>query len=153
TDLLRAEKELLANVSHELRTPLARIRVALDLASEGDAEVAKESLAEIAGDLSELERLISDILTAARLDLADGSDAPGLPPLRRQRIDVRGLIDAAAIRFHSAHPERTLDVDVAGEIPPVDGDPVLLRRVIDNLLENAHKYTKSSNESIQVDVR
>ena len=74
TALLRAgERELLANVSHELRTPLARIRVALDLALEGDAGVARELLPDIAGDLDELERLISDILTAARLDLGDGS--------------------------------------------------------------------------------
>src|SRR6185503_18950847 len=65
SDLVRAEKELLANVSHELRTPLARVRVALDLAAEGDAEVARASLADIAGDLDELERLVADVLTAA----------------------------------------------------------------------------------------
>ncbi len=75
THLLRSQKELIANVSHELRTPLARIRVALDLASEGDAELARESLADITTDLSELERLVADVLTAARLDLATGAAA------------------------------------------------------------------------------
>jgi two-component system, OmpR family, sensor kinase len=53
--LLHTEKELLANVAHELRTPLARIRVALEIAGEGDAEAARASLAEIAVDLAELE--------------------------------------------------------------------------------------------------
>ncbi len=141
TELLRAEKELLANVSHELRTPLARIRVALDLAAEGDAEVARESLADIGGDLDELERLITDVLTAARLDLGDGSSPAGIPPLRRQAIDARELLEHAASRFRAAHPRRRLEVLVPEELPAIDGDPVLLRRVVDNLLENAHKYT------------
>src|SRR5262249_22481855 len=116
TDLLRAEKELLASVSHELRTPLARIRVALDLAAEGDAEEAREALADIAGDLDELERLISDVLTAARLDLGDGSSARGVPPLRREPIDVADLLAHAGSRFRAAHPERTLRVNVAEDL-------------------------------------
>lgn len=152
TDMRRAEKELLANVSHELRTPLARIRVALDLAAEGDAEVARESLADIGGDLDELERLISDVLTAARLDLGDGS-APGIPPLRRERVDLGDLLAQAASRFRAAHPDRALHVDVAGALPAIDGDPVLLRRVVDNLLENAHKYTESASAPIDLRAR
>ncbi|RYE87366.1 MAG: HAMP domain-containing histidine kinase, partial [Myxococcales bacterium] len=139
--LLRAEKELLANISHELRTPLARIRVALDLAIEGDAEVARESFVDIAGDLDELERLISDVLTAARLDLGDGTAPAGLPPLRRQRLAASELLDQSAARLRSAHPERPLRVESSGDLPPLDGDPVLLRRALDNLLENAHRYS------------
>ncbi|HEY1101228.1 MAG TPA: histidine kinase dimerization/phospho-acceptor domain-containing protein, partial [Myxococcota bacterium] len=68
TSARRAERELLANVGHELRTPLARIRVALDIADEGDAHLARESLAEIGSDLGELETIIEDILTATRLE-------------------------------------------------------------------------------------
>ena len=45
--LVRGEKELLANVSHELRTPLARMRVALELAEEGDVARARQALGEI----------------------------------------------------------------------------------------------------------
>lgn len=153
TELLRAEKELLANVSHELRTPLARIRVALDLAAEGDAEVARASLADIAGDLDELERLISDVLTAARLDLADGASPAGIPPLRREQVDVAGLLDQSVSRFRAAHPERALHVDMAADLPVVDGDPVLLRRVVDNLLENAHKYTERDEDPVELVAR
>ena len=52
--LVRSEKEFLANVSHELRTPLARVRVALEIASEGDEAKARACLTEIAADLEEL---------------------------------------------------------------------------------------------------
>lgn len=151
-ELLRAEKELLANVSHELRTPLARIRVALDLAAEGDVAVARESLADIASDLEELERLVQDVLTAARLDLSSSSPR-AIPPLRREPLDVSELLAQAASRFRAAHPERRLVLDVSGELPALSGDPVLLRRVLDNLLENAHKYTEESEPAVELGAR
>jgi signal transduction histidine kinase len=151
TTLLRSERELLANVSHELRTPLARIRVALEIAEEGDAETAREALGEIGQDLAELDRLIGDILTAARLDLVEGAAGTGLPPLRRERCEVGDLLDRAASRFRSAHPDRALVVTLAPGLPAVDGDPVLLRRVVDNLLENAHKYSPRTGSEVRVE--
>ncbi|MFO0761850.1 MAG: HAMP domain-containing sensor histidine kinase [Byssovorax sp.] len=153
TALLRAEKELLANVSHELRTPLSRIRVALDLAAEGDAETARESLAEIAGDLDELERLIADILTAARLDLGDGALGSGVPPLRLAPVDLRDLLGHAEARFRAAHPKRPLRIDLPEELGEISADAVLLRRVFDNLLENADKYSDRPDAPVELVAR
>ncbi len=146
-DLVSAEKELVANVSHELRTPLARIRVALDLAGEGDSATVQESLVDIADDLEELERLINDILTATRLDLAE--DRPrGIPPLRRETLHVDELLQLAVSKFCGAHPDRPLEVDIEPGIPSIEGDSILLRRVFDNLLANAHKYTEAADVPI-----
>jgi signal transduction histidine kinase len=145
--LLRAERELLANVSHELRSPLARIRMALAVASEGNAEVARESFADITEDIDELERLVADILTTTRLDLAQGAPA-GIPPLRRERVAPGDLLAHAASRFRSAHPDRPLELDVATALPPIEGDPVLLRRAVDNLLENAHAYSERASDPV-----
>ncbi|HEY3355724.1 MAG TPA: HAMP domain-containing sensor histidine kinase [Polyangia bacterium] len=139
--LLRSQKELLANVSHELRTPLSRIKVALDLAAEGDAALARESLGEIAEDLAELERLVDDILTAARFDLAASKAGGGAPPLRREPVDARALVGKAAGRVPGAHPGRALELAIDGALPALEADPALLRRVIVNLLDNAHKYS------------
>jgi two-component system OmpR family sensor kinase len=149
--LLRGEKELLANVSHELRTPLARIRVALDLAAEGDHERARRCLSEIGADLSELERLVEDVLTAARLDLSEGREGGPLP-LRKERVDARALVALAAERFREAHPERALEVSVEGGLPPIDADPALLRRALENLLDNARKYS-DAGEAIALSAR
>ena len=139
--LVRSEKELLANVSHELRTPLARIRVAVDLAAEGDLERAHRYLGEMAADVGELGRLVEDILTAARLDLAAGKSASAELPLRREPVDASELLARAADRFRAAHPGRRLELDAAGPLPGLEADPALLRRVLENLLDNAHKYS------------
>lgn len=138
--LRRAEKELLANVSHELRTPLARIRVALDLAASGRP---LRYLPEIAEDLAELERMVDDILTAMRLDLSQERAGVATTPLRLQPTDPRQLLARAVSRFSDHHPDRELLVEVPERLPILQTDPTMLRRVIDNLLENAHKYSNA----------
>jgi signal transduction histidine kinase len=143
-ELIRAQRELLANVSHELRTPLARIRVALDLAAEGDAEQASTSLREIAGDLGELERLIGDILASARFELVEGMASPAQPPLRLARFPAGDLVDDAATRFRSAHPERPLEVADQSRGALIAADRMLLRRALDNLLDNAVKHSEAT---------
>jgi two-component system OmpR family sensor kinase len=137
--LLLAEKELMANVSHELRTPLARIRVALDLAGEGDADAGRVSMTEIATDLAELEALIDDVLTATRLAHNEGTASRFEMHVEEIGPDV--LASRASERFRSRHPRRSLTVTTADALPRVRVDPVLFRRVIDNLLENAEKYS------------
>jgi two-component system, OmpR family, sensor kinase len=141
--LVRSQQQLMADVSHELRTPLARIRVALDLAAEGDAAMARTALAEITDDLAELERLIADVLQTTRLELAAGRADSGVPPLRRDDIPLPGLLDRSRTRFHSAHAGRTLHEQLPDSLPTLQGDSSLLRRALDNLLDNAAAYSEA----------
>ena len=137
---VRAEKELLANVSHELRTPLSRIRVALELASDGDPARAQRYLPEIAQDLAELDQLVEDVLTAARLDLAEERAGATRAPTRVEALDVADLVERSRARFAGLYPERALAVSLPTSLPPLRGDPVMMRRVLDNLLDNAVKH-------------
>jgi signal transduction histidine kinase len=140
---LRGQTELLANASHELRTPLARIRVALDIAAEGDAALARQQLGEIATDLAELEALVSDILLMTRLDLERGRIDGPPQPLRLESMAAGEIIDAAAEHFRRDHGDRDLRVEAEGSWR-LRGDRALLRRVLGNLLDNAAKYSDSA---------
>jgi two-component system OmpR family sensor kinase len=146
TALLHGQRELLANVSHELRTPLSRIRVALDLAADGDAEAARDALANISTDWGDLDRLVEDVLAAARLDL--GSSEPGGFPLRRDHVNVADLVQAACERSQVVHPNERLELDLESDLPIIEGDAVLIRRVIDNLVDNARKYSEPKSPII-----
>ena len=160
--LLRSEKGLLANVSHELRTPLSRIRVALDLAGEGELAQARRYVDEIRVDLAELEQLLEDVLTTARLELAGGR-AGGDLPLRRERVNAAEVLARAEENFRARHPGRALTVETGDPLPAVEADPALLRRVLDNLLDNAAKYSeppapvvmaaRAEGGALQVEVR
>ncbi len=132
--LIAHEKELVANVSHELRTPLARIRVAVELAAD-DPESAPGQLVGIEEDLRELDVLIDDIITAARLDAGEGAYA-----LRREPLSLVRVLEDAVRRFREVHPSVPLTLDCAEGLPEVLGDANLLGRVVRNLLANAVEH-------------
>jgi signal transduction histidine kinase len=131
--VLQAQRQLMGDVSHELRTPLARIRVALELAAE-DPVAAKDVLSDVGADLDEIDQLIGDILTTARLD---GQTAT----IDRQPMCVGELADRAVKRFSKRHPKRVLEHAVEDPERALECDPLLLRRALDNLLDNAAKYS------------
>lgn len=139
--VIRAEKEMLANISHELRTPLARIRVVLETAQENPAR-AQRLLGEIAYDLADLGRLVEDVMAAVRLDLGAVSFSNAALPVKLEPTDVAAVARGAGERFRQAHPARELQVQVADGLAPVAGDARLLRRLVDNLLDNAGKYSE-----------
>lgn len=130
--VLRSQRQLMGDVSHELRTPLARIRVALELAAE-DPVAAKDVLSDVGTDLDEIDQLIGDILTTARLD---GEHAK----IDREATSVTELAERATRRFQARHPRRMLE-RAPSDDRAIQCDPLLLRRAIDNLLDNAAKYS------------
>jgi len=139
---IRSEKELLANISHEIRTPLARIRVALELCTEEDATLGdiRRQLDGLQGDVGELEQLVDDVLVAARLDLAETGEGGGPIALRPGPVELAAVAEQAARRFAAMHPGGTLAREVPADLPRITADAALLRRVLDNLLDNAAKY-------------
>jgi signal transduction histidine kinase len=101
----------------------------------------------ISVDLSELEALLDDVLTATRLEIVDEKTSVVAFALHLEEIAPRALAERASERFRVRHPERTLEISFEQE-----ADAVLFRRVIDNLLENAHKYSPDSSRPIALRV-
>jgi signal transduction histidine kinase len=147
--LRRSERELLASVSHELRTPLARIRVVLELAAEEFPDAASRYTTEIASDLNELETLLDDIIRAARLDSTAQASRP-YPPLSRAPLGVEGFVKSIVRRFTELHPDRPLTHQITCDAElSLLADKMLLKRALENVLENAHKYSLP-NRAIEV---
>jgi two-component system phosphate regulon sensor histidine kinase PhoR len=140
TDLvgaLRVKDEFLASVSHELRTPLTSIMGYIDLTllDESLSPQARRQLDVARKNTGRLLRLVNDLLFTAQTDQG------------RLALD-RTLVDLAAIVRDSVEEvsERARGSDVRLEVTLpevgwVEGDPLRLSQVVDNLLTNAIKYS------------
>lgn len=137
---VRSERELLANVSHELRTPLARMKFAIELIDSNNQEKSIQYILEVRNDINELERLVEDILTSSRLSAAAGESAARALPLHLEVLQPELVSQAAVQRFRQLWPERILLLEEEPELPLIQADLTLLRRALDNLLDNARKY-------------
>jgi signal transduction histidine kinase len=126
--LLNSHKSLLANASHELRSPLARIRMSLELMGRGASHPAALR-EEIERNIRELDQLIDEILLASRLDLQQGQAEP------MEELDLMGLAAEECARTGAQ-----LHTPEAAAGLLVHGWPRLLRRLLRNLLENAHRH-------------
>jgi len=131
-ELIAAHRLLLANCSHELRTPLARIAVASSLLGENADPRTRE---ELRRDIAELDHLIEEILLASRLEAVSGLE-------RHEPIDLLALAAEEAAHY---------ELEASGEPVIVDGDRLLLRRLVRNLLENARRY--AGDGPIELSVR
>lgn len=135
---LQAVAELSASLAHEIRNPLASIRSA----TEQLARRRARSLEPTADD--DDERILHDLVVreADRLSrlLADFLDFARARVTRVSRVDLGAIVNAASM-IAASHPDRRagvqVQVSVAPELPPVEGDEDLLHRAVFNLVLNA----------------
>jgi signal transduction histidine kinase len=84
-------------------------------------------------DADRVTRLIGELLDISRLET-------GRLALRRQRVDLRPLVDRVVERAAMAEPDLDCKVLVPTDLPPVSADADKLEQVVTNLVENAAKY-------------
>jgi signal transduction histidine kinase len=126
-----AQRRFVANASHELRTPLTVERTLLQVALS-DPEASEASLRatceELLASQTEHELLLESLLTLA-------TSERGLE--RREPLDLAVLADDTLQAFRSAIARRQLRLISELGLAPTIGDPVLLTRLIANLVDNA----------------
>lgn len=131
------KNEFLATLAHELRNPLAPVRTGLEVMKVApDTPHAARIRGMMERQVAHLVRMVDDLLDVSRITL-------GKVTLRRQQIDLRGVIDEAVetIRPLLAESGHRFTLDVPEGPLRLDADPTRLAQVIANLLGNACRYT------------
>lgn len=136
---LKRKRDFLANAAHELRTPLAAIRssVEVTLTSERSTETYRELLEDIIDEGAALETLVNQLLLISESDAADREhrdwDRVALDEVVSKAVDMfRGVAESRETQLTTERIDRVM----------VLGNRAHLRQVVNNLLDNAIKYTQ-----------
>jgi two-component system sensor histidine kinase TctE len=146
-DSISTQKRFLADAAHQLKTPLAGLRMQADLAQrkDGSEEELKQSLKQIGRASVQATHTVNQLLSLAR---AEGGGA-----IDFQACDMEALISEVLVESLPLAMDKGLDLGydgVAGEkkrrFLNVQGNPILLKEMVRNLVDNAINYTPSSEE-------
>lgn len=131
--LIASKKQLIDGIAHELRTPLVRLRYRLAM-SDNLTESESQALNR---DIGQLEGLIQELLTYARLDRPQNElqlSTPDLPAWLRSHIED----------VQSVNPQRQLQLSCPPQGDYGAIDMRLMERVLDNLINNALRYSEKT---------
>jgi two-component system sensor histidine kinase KdpD len=133
----KVQEALLSSLSHDLRTPLASITGAVttlrQLGEKMPAASRDDLLLSIEEESGRLNRFVANLFDMTRIEA-------GMMKARRDSIDIAAIIDTSAGRARRLHPDLTIDLSIAPDLPRARGDAALLEQVLFNLLDNARKY-------------
>lgn len=135
------KSDFISMVSHELKTPLSSMKISAEyLESKASIEPSeqKELLQIIIRNIDRQTRLINDILDLSKIEA-------GKLELQLGRADIREIANASFenIRQLALEKNITVSLDIPEKLPPVQADREKLIIVLNNLLENALKFTQN----------
>lgn len=136
---LTVQSRFISDAAHELKTPITVLRTQLELAlREGDPARMREALEKSGAGLERLSRVVSQLLSLARNEPEGGAGATLVP------LDLDALAFDVATQWVPEALKRRVDLgfESAGGPVTIRGDAVRLRELLDNLLDNAVRYSR-----------
>ncbi len=129
------QKQFLADAAHELRTPLAAIQIQADGLASGAPDAVAERKAAITEGVRRASGLVNQLLRLARLD--------GPPPAEsNERVEIAPLLLGCVADYVEIAGRKDVDIGVIGQVPATfHGSPDELRVLLENLIDNAVRYT------------
>jgi len=143
------KSQFLANMSHELRTPLNSIIGYAEVLLDGiDGELSDEAVEDVQaihGGGKHLLTIINDILDLAKIEA-------GQMFMDRQEANLGQVVDEVVATCHilAKNKDIALNVELDGEIPSVFGDPIRLKQITFNLVNNAIKFTEKGGVTVNL---
>lgn len=146
---VQTQKRFIADAAHQMKTPLAGLRMQAELAQrEQSPEELRRSLAQIAGSSERTAHLVTQLLSLARMENLAG--VGGMAPL-----DLAGLAREVVKDWLPQAWARRIDLGLEADEHPVmiTGNRLMLTEMLNNLLDNAIRYTPSGgNATVRVSV-
>jgi PAS domain S-box-containing protein len=141
--------EVISTVSHELRSPLTSVKGYTSLLLNrwdrlGDDQ-KRMMLEQVHHDADRVTRLVTELLDISRLE-------SGRLVLRRQMVDLVGLVNGVLGKVRMTERTLSADVDFPDNFPRVYADPDKIEQVLTNLVENAAKYADPGSMRVLGDV-
>lgn len=143
--MLLEQKAFASNASHELRTPLTTIRLRSEALRDGglDEATTHQYIAEIDDEVARLGRLVSDLIQLSRFDSGRAEVGQEMvDPLRLGQSIYRMMLETAAAK------KITLRFEAPDQLPSVQANQNHLRMVLQNVLDNALKYTPEGGQVV-----
>jgi two-component system sensor histidine kinase KdpD len=138
----KLQAALLNAISHDLRTPLVSVIGTLSSLQEegmGLDDIAKKNLIQVAREEADrLNHLITNLLDESRIEA-------GAITLSRQPSEVQDLVGAALEQLGSRASARSIRIDIPPEIPFISVDFGLIVQALNNVLDNAMKYSPTDS--------
>ncbi|MCK9509111.1 MAG: sensor histidine kinase N-terminal domain-containing protein, partial [Pigmentiphaga sp.] len=138
-DSIDSQRRFVANAAHQLKTPLAGIRTQCEVAlREKDPEHMRISLQQLIMGSDRATRLVNQLLLLARAE----SHQPGMEPVQAP-VDLRPLAEQCILDWLPTALQRQIDLGFEGadEPLPVFGNALMIRELLNNLIDNALLYT------------
>lgn len=136
---MQAQQRFIADAAHQMRTPLTGLRTQTEFAQgETDPEQLRRSLDHIADSAERATHLINQLLLLARAE-AGSERVYAMEP-----VDLDAVVRDVAGELFPRALAKSIDLGVEGEagLAMVEGNPLLLREMLKNLIDNAIKYTQ-----------
>lgn len=134
-----------ADLAHELRTPIANIlgESQVALTRERTAQEYREVIESAVAECERLSGIVDNLLFVARVDAAR-------EPIERKKFDARAACEKIASFYRTVAEDRRVCIICSGDAE-IYADPVLFERAVNNLVDNAQRFTPDGGE-IKIDI-
>ncbi len=149
TEVSKMKSEFVSIVSHQLKAPLAGIRWSADILLDGKSgtldDGQEEHLKDIQENTTRMIKLVNDLLDVSRIE-------SGRMNMNIQEVDLRKIAEDTVGELSSFAKANNVELklDINGNINKVRTDPIRIKLVIQNFIDNAIKYTGNKKGLIEI---